>query len=215
MINQIFWDFDGTLFNTYPNMVAAFRDSLINLGIDEIEIDDNDIYRTMRKSSVGAAIQKFSSQYGINKIFLQNEYTKLEPEYVNSSKPFPGVMDVLKLVLEIGGSNYLLTHRDEQANQLLSNYDLLPYFKDTVTKSQGFKRKPNPESLLHLINKYSINLSAAVMIGDRKLDVEAGNNANISSYLFDPDNLIILMNKQTFRASNFEEIYNKIKNSAI
>ncbi|WP_225352803.1 hypothetical protein [Lentilactobacillus parafarraginis] len=29
------------------------------------------------------------------------------------------------------------------------------------------------------------------MIGDRKLDVQAGNNANVASCLFDPDGIIV------------------------
>ena len=54
MINQLFWDFDGTLFDTYPKMVAAFMQALSDLGIDDVEIDEHQIYETMRQHDVRA-----------------------------------------------------------------------------------------------------------------------------------------------------------------
>lgn len=214
MINQVFWDFDGTLFDTYPEMARAFKDGLMQLRIEDFEIDTNDIYKTMRQKSVGTTIQKFSAQFGINQASLKSIYEKLETEYINSSKPFDDVEMVLRLIVETGGHNYLLTHRDNQAKNLLDKYNLLGYFSGFVTKDNEFKRKPNPESLNYLINKYQVKRVNAVMIGDRGLDVEAGHNANIGGYLFDPDRTITGNVELEFRATKMKEIYEQIKNSA-
>ena len=45
-------------------------------------------------------------------------------------------------------------------------------------------RKPKPGLLLNLAQKWNIDLSASVMIGDRQSDVEAGHRAGTHSYLF-------------------------------
>lgn len=66
MINQLFWDFDGTLFDTYPKMVTAFAQALGDLEIDDVEIDKVQIYTIMRQHDVGTAIRKFSAFYGID-----------------------------------------------------------------------------------------------------------------------------------------------------
>ncbi len=45
-------------------------------------------------------------------------------------------------------------------------------------------RKPEPGLLFSLAQKWKIDLSASVMIGDRDSDVEAGQRAGTHSYLF-------------------------------
>lgn len=46
-------------------------------------------------------------------------------------------------------------------------------------------RKPAPGMLLELAKRWQIDLSRSVMIGDRQTDVEAGEAAGASGYLFD------------------------------
>jgi len=46
-------------------------------------------------------------------------------------------------------------------------------------------RKPEPGLLFGLAEKWQIDLSRSVMIGDRDSDVEAGRRAGMPSYLFD------------------------------
>jgi D-glycero-D-manno-heptose 1,7-bisphosphate phosphatase len=50
-------------------------------------------------------------------------------------------------------------------------------------------RKPEPGLLLGLAEKWRIDPSRSVMIGDRDSDVEAGRRAGMCSYLFDKTNL--------------------------
>ena len=52
-----------------------------------------------------------------------------------------------------------------------------------MTASSGFKRKPDPESMIYLRDKYHI--SSGLAIGDRNIDVEAGKAAGLDAYLFD------------------------------
>lgn len=190
MINQLFWDFDGTLFNTYPKMVQAFKHALIDLDIDEVEIDEHDIYLTMRQHDVGTAIRKSAAFYGIDEKTLRTLNKRYQTELVSSAEPFSGAKAVLALAEQLGGHNYLLTHRDNQAKALLAQFDLEQHFTDYVTSNQKFPRKPNPESINYLITKNNVDRKKAIMIGDRKLDVAAGHNANIASCLFDPDGII-------------------------
>ena len=50
-------------------------------------------------------------------------------------------------------------------------------------------RKPEPGLLFNLAQKWNIDLSKSVMIGDRDSDVEAGHRAGAYSYLFTQNNL--------------------------
>ena len=50
-------------------------------------------------------------------------------------------------------------------------------------------RKPEPGLLFDLAQKWKIDLSASVMIGDRESDVQAGHRAGAHAYLFTQNNL--------------------------
>lgn len=206
MINQLFWDFDGTLFDTYPKMVTAFAQALGDLGINDVEIDENQIYTIMRQHDVGTAIRKFSAFYGIDEKMLRKLNKQYQTKLVENSLPFPGVKEVLDLAASLNGHNFLLTHRDHQAKTMLQQFDLLDYFSGFVTSDQGFPRKPKPDSINWLIETNHVDRKKAIMIGDRKLDVAAGHNANIASCLFDPDETIVDSGDPEIRVTEINEL---------
>ena len=51
-----FWDFDGTLYNSYPGMVRAFVETLKT---QEIELDSKEVYKIMREASVRKAFKLY------------------------------------------------------------------------------------------------------------------------------------------------------------
>ena len=51
-----------------------------------------------------------------------------------------------------------------------------------------YPRKPAPDALLVLVERYSLDLSRSVMIGDRDIDVLAGRNAGMAGILIDDEN---------------------------
>ena len=77
--------------------------------------------------------------------------------------------------------NFLLTHRGKSAIELLKHYDIYKYFTECVTKEYNFERKPNPDALVYLMEKYQFNKGDIIMVGDRKIDIETARNANIQS----------------------------------
>ncbi|KRM47753.1 Phosphoglycolate phosphatase [Lentilactobacillus parabuchneri] len=206
MINQLFWDFDGTLFDTYPKMVAAFMQALSDLGIDDVEIDEHQIYETMRQHDVGTAIRKFSAFYGLKEASLRKLNCQYQTKMVADALPFPGVKEVLSLISGMDGRNFLLTHRDNQAKGMLDQFGLLDFFSGFVTSDQDFPRKPQPDSINWLIETYEVDRKKAIMIGDRKLDVAAGHNANIASCLFDPDGTIVDSGNPEIRVTEINEL---------
>lgn len=66
MIREIIWDFDGTLFNTYPGTVNAFREALKDNGIDET--DENIL--SYFKTAEGFAVMHFKELYGLGDAFV-------------------------------------------------------------------------------------------------------------------------------------------------
>lgn len=187
---SFFWDFDGTIFDTYPIMVQAFMQALTQQQVSEIELDEQEIYETMRQHSMGTALQKFSAEFSIDTDRLEKDYRQIERQRIAQAQPFPGILELIQQLADSGGQHYLLTHRNQSAMQLLQAAGIKKLFVDEVTSEQPFPRKPNPASLNALIERNKVQRASAIMIGDRTLDIDAGHNASIAGALFDPGRLI-------------------------
>ena len=53
MYQNYFFDFDGTLYDTYPGMVKAFVEAFALQGV---ELSPNEVYQVMREASVREGI---------------------------------------------------------------------------------------------------------------------------------------------------------------
>ncbi|AEV95231.1 HAD hydrolase-like protein [Pediococcus claussenii] len=200
---EIFYDFDGTLFDTYPAMVRAFN----SLGkFYGKTVDSREVYLKMRRHSFGFTLNEFAQENDLDANLAEKKFREYERTELQSAKPFPNVVDLLKQNIAKGGENFLLTHRNEEVNQLLEKEGMLSLFTGFVNGSMTFPRKPDPASLNFLINKFKVNKKAAWMIGDRNLDIDAAHNAEIKGILFDYDNIIDPTSNPEYRVDTFSEI---------
>ncbi|EIW13673.1 phosphohydrolase, haloacid dehalogenase-like family [Lactiplantibacillus pentosus KCA1] len=186
-MREFLWDLDGTLLDTYPAMVKAFQQAVTELGGT---ITAEETYQLMRQQSVGYAERTVAKQHGWDWHELRAGYQRFEPQLQQHPAAFAGAQAVLERVVAVGGHNYLMTHRDEQAQVYLQDAGLAQFFTDAVTAAQPFPRKPDPAALNYLLDKHQVDRQQAVMVGDRNLDIDAGHNAGIAGYLFDIDQLI-------------------------
>ncbi|MFL0248196.1 HAD-IA family hydrolase [Candidatus Clostridium stratigraminis] len=94
-----------------------------------------------------------------------------------------------KWFVNLGGRNFIITHRGDSTLKFLRHYGMLNYFTEVITKKYGFKRKPDPEAFLYLIEKYNINNNTALAIGDREFEILGGKAAGIKVCLYNTNNV--------------------------
>ena len=180
MYKHIIWDFDGTLFDTYPMMTDAFLTTLKEDGIKELY--ENII--SLMKISEPHLMQYCKNKYDIKDDFKERYYRYKDNVDKMASKPFINVPEICKHIILTGNKNYLYTHRDVSAIEYLKVHGLYDYFSDFITGENSFKRKPDPQALLFLIDKHNMNKKEAIMIGDRDIDILAAKNAGIKACFF-------------------------------
>lgn len=183
MYEWFLWDFDGTLFDSYPLVVRAMQDSLAVFG--ESDSYDN-ILRALKKT-MGYAVRHYTALTGHPE--LGAEFYRREQEAMQQNKPFPEAETLCRKIQASGCHNLLYTHRDKLALTMLSRCEMLPLFDGFVTSEDGFPGKPAPDGIQYLLNKYHIPPEAAIMIGDRPIDAQAGINAGIAGCLWDAEDL--------------------------
>lgn len=175
MYRHVIWDFDGTLFDTYPSMTKAMQGALEMRGYSEPE---EDIYSYL-KVTTGHAKKIYKDKYSLGEDF-DEDFKRIRQEIeVGISFPYPGVVELLRDIVAAGGYNYICTHRSISTYKFLEHHGLSELFRGCVTADDGFAPKPAPDSVKYILDKYGIDPADAVMVGDRELDVKAGQNAGI------------------------------------
>ncbi len=172
------WDFDGTLFDTYPEIAKAMKKGLDNT------ISNNFTYQDILKNlriSIRYSLEKYTKILNLNSNELKNnfliEYNKIDSKL---QKPYLYSDKLCELIIKNNGKNFINTHREKKTlYHLLEYYDFTKYFTEIVCSQNNFKPKPNPESNIYLVNKYKLNKKNTYIIGDRELDTQSGLNANI------------------------------------
>lgn len=184
MFLHYIWDFDGTLFDSYPHMSVSFQNALKYFGYSHTT---EEILLYM-KLSVSVCIKHYQEKYGLGEE-LREKYKYYEgKETINPIKPYPYLKEVLSEITELKGHNYIYTHRGLKTLDYMREFKLEGFFDDAITSEDNFPSKPAPDAILHLIKKHSMDKSRVIMVGDRDIDIIAGHNANICGCLFDPDN---------------------------
>ncbi len=183
-LTDLFWDFDGTLFDSYPLMSRALSRACASLGLP---VAQEEALRLM-KVSLDHAVRTLSGRLAVTAEDLYAAYSGSAQETRPDDYPLmPRMAEILPALARDGCRHWLVTHRGRSALEALAAKGLLPLFSGLVTKEDGFPRKPAPDAILHLLRAHGIDPAAACMIGDRPLDVEAGRNAGILGCLYDPD----------------------------
>ena len=180
---HLFWDFDGTLYDTYPQILNAMLHALRDFGLTDVQPDQ---VMPWLKHSVYDAACHFAQLVGCDPKAIYNrhhQYHKLDDRF----PPYDGLAECLKALRNAGCCHYLYTHRDHLSIKQLESDGMWQYFSDSVTSEDGFPSKPAPDALLHLLQKHRLEPASCLMIGDRGIDVESALNAGIAGAVFDPD----------------------------
>ena len=178
---SFFWDFDGTLFDTYPRINRAMQKAFAEIGM-QVSIEQ---LLPLTKVSLPHTAQTLAGERAKEVLLAYNAHA--EDEGYDTMPPFLGAIRLLQSVCAHGGHNYLYTHRSRNAIDALNHYGIARYFTDIVTSEDHFPRKPAPDALLYLMDKHHLSPAQCVMIGDRDIDLFSGINAGMAGALFDPE----------------------------
>jgi phosphoglycolate phosphatase-like HAD superfamily hydrolase len=185
LITDIIWDFDGTLFDTYPATVCAMRKALQDCGIEE---SDKNILCFLSVSDQYAATH-FKELYKLDDRFNASYSSYKRAIKLDEVQPFPLAVEVCRKLVDLGRRNYIVTHRGISTVKILQYYGMTSFFTEVITKENGFKRKPDPEAINYLIQKYQINMRSALIVGDRDYEILSGRAAGIMTCLFNTNDV--------------------------
>ena len=175
------WDLDGTLIDSYPGIM----ESLLNvLDYYHIKLEKDYVYNYIMQNSVSDFLSFISKEYSLDLDLVRKKNREFEIKTEKNVELISGALETLKGIKERGDLNFLYTHKGEATKDILKNLGIFEYFTLVLTSENSFKRKPDPEAINYIIDKYSLKRSDTYYVGDRPLDVLCAKNANINGILF-------------------------------
>ncbi|MEC5426090.1 HAD hydrolase-like protein [Virgibacillus sp. C22-A2] len=185
----VLWDFDGTLFDTYPVYTTIFKKVL-----NAEHVDKNEIFRHLKVSFRHASGYYNFTEEQLKDFFLLEE--RIPPK---EFKPF----DSVETVLKYADNNVIMTHKlKKDVHKILEYYGWDKHFSEIVAGDDGFPRKPNKKSYEYLHRKHMIDL----VIGDREIDIIPAKELGISTCLYQNNGSKIA----DFYLNNYKEFWNKV-----
>ena len=182
MYKNLIFDFDGTVGDTYPIFNAGVQASLTARGfhVDPAE--------TMAALKVTFAHMAECYNHLVPGDTLRAELREYRLAHTEEMiRPCAGLMPLLAAARERGTRCYIYTHSGGEVQKYLQRMGIAEDFVDLMTANENYPLKPDPTALLALCARNNLSIAESLMIGDRDIDVHAGQNAGMHGCLFDPD----------------------------
>ncbi len=178
----IVFDLDGTLINTLYGIREALNEALKELNIPlnySLEETKTFIGNGAKVLFTKALKRDYSSEEF--DLFLKN-YEK--DQYI--SPVFPHVIETLK---ELKNRGYLLFCNSNKpdsilqklmANKFAKDIDL---FTDIIGDSTKFNRKPSPDYVNYIVEKFDLTKEGSYYVGDSVVDLNTAKNSDLKSVI--------------------------------
>jgi phosphoglycolate phosphatase-like HAD superfamily hydrolase len=177
MQRNIIWDLDGTLFDTYPAMTAAFVSALRDhgKGVDPARVG------SLASISFDHCVSTLAGSFGLSAALIEEGFASHYGRIPYSEqRPFPGVRLVCEHICGMGGQNVIVTHRGlEGTVGLLEAHGMKALFTGWLTQADGYRKKPDPEAFDAAIRLYGLERGETIAVGDRDLDLQAARRAGL------------------------------------
>jgi len=185
MIKNILWDFDGTLFDTYPSFARAYAMALSQLGVPAPPLER---LAAIARESLEGAGRVLAEELGLDPVaVLEKFYAAYAAIPLEEQHLFPAARQVCEAIVTLGGLNLLATHRDRSStDRFLQANHLAGHFASCLTHDDGFLKKPDPGMFEALIKNHGLSREETLAVGDRDLDVLAGQAAGVRTCAFGP-----------------------------
>ncbi len=183
MIRSILFDLDGTLLDTLDDLANSVNYALRTHHLPErshTEIRSflgNGI-RNLMLDAVGRGM----SDEAFEPVF-QTFRTYYVKHCLDKSKPFAGIIDLLKALQQRGITMAVVSNKLHPAVVELNERFFKDYITSAVGESATVRRKPNPDAVLAALSELGCSKDEAVYVGDSEVDLHTAQNAGMQCML--------------------------------
>lgn len=183
MKKLIIFDVDGTILDTIETITYHVNKMLKTLDLEAVS------------SSFTGGILGYSSRYLIEKVLDHKVYPYDEDElerlldvyhksYQNEvaylTKPYSGIVHLLEKLKNEGVLLAALSNKPHHTlSVLFKKIDFNNYFDYVIGQKDEIPKKPNPDMVFEIRDKFGLKNEDLCMVGDTEVDYETAKNAKI------------------------------------
>ena len=176
-ISLIVYDFDGTLVDTLFDIADAVNLSLNELGLRTLS-------RATIRKYVGKGVERLMAQSidGTGYRDLPRAVELFRRHYsenlMNHTRFYPSGREILDHFRD--KKQAICSNKPEDfVRRILESLKSLDYFDAILGGDSVESKKPDPEGLLHLLDRFQCSPEMAVLVGDSPVDIETGKRAGV------------------------------------
>lgn len=181
MIKHLIWDLDGTLFDTYPALTTAFLATLADWG----HCPEPEFVLGLARVNLTHCAATLAEAYQLPQATIEQGFHVQYAQIPYRQQPLmSGAYALCAYVRSVGGKNVIVTHRPHHSTiGLLDTHGLSSLIADCISADDDFPQKPDPTSMRVIMARNGIDALEGLAIGDRALDIAAGQAAGLRTCL--------------------------------
>lgn len=175
----VIWDLDGTLLDTLEDLKNS-----VNFALDKYNMPNITLEMTRRfvGNGVGRLIQ-LAVPEGTGKEteakVLEMFKAHYEEHSLDATKPYDGVVDVLKALKSAGYKMAIVSNKIENAVGELAEKFFPGLIDVAIGETPDVPKKPAPDMIFKALDKLGVSKEEALFIGDSDVDVATGINSGL------------------------------------
>lgn len=174
MLQAILFDSDGVLVDSEEIYFKSVRDTFRNYGID-ISKDEYVKRWMIEQTASRGAIADYKLNVSLDEVReLKNVFIQ---EYIAGMQMMPGALDLLQRFHETYPLGVVSSSSRSELLRKLSRFDLMKFFKISVTEDDVKEKKPNPEPYQKACELLKINPEYVLVIEDNPSGIKSAKDA--------------------------------------
>ena len=175
-ISLLIFDLDGTLLDSKTDIANAINKTLVKYNLPAMSEDIvwsylgdgasylvNRCFQYYRKEPPEASVEFFVKEY--------------EDHATDFSKLYPNVLSTLTALSKF--KKAILTNKPSEITEKICKELNFAHFFDLIVGGDQYKKKPDPEGVLHILNHLGVEARKTAILGDTTIDLLAGKKAGI------------------------------------
>ncbi len=175
----VVFDLDGTLLNTLDDLCDSVNYALVNKGYPKRSLDEvrSFVGNGVEKLMMRAVPENTSEEDALEALSIFKNHYKLNSK--NKTKPYEGIMDLLKELKRNGFKMAIVSNKFDEAVKELNKEFFGEYIDFAYGECETIRKKPNPDAVIKALEDLGVTKAQAVYVGDSDVDIMTADNAGL------------------------------------
>ena len=178
-IRALVFNMDGTILHSLPDLAICVNGALERMGYPTRTYDEIESFMGAGcKELIDQAVPAGTAPEQCAETLELWRSLYLASDYVNTA-PFPGIVDMLHDLRDRGIKTAILSNKFDAGVRVLADRCFPGLFDIVQGEIPPLPRKPDPASLLNMLDELGVGSPEAAYVGDTGVDVLTARNAGV------------------------------------